>query len=224
VSKDKKEVIYKVNLSVKFNMIIAIPSAFGLMVLSNPVLRLLFRNSDFKTGSMMLILGSSCVVFYALSTMTSGVLQSVDKMGLPVIHSLVSLIIHVVLVIILLLLTPLGVYAMVIGNVTYPLVVCILNAISVRKYLKIKQEIHKTFILPVISSIFMSICTIIAYIAVNKVYPRLLLTVPISLLVAVFTYFVALIKLNTLTKQELFEFPFGRKMYILAVKLRLMKE
>ena len=108
-----------------------------LAVLARPIITLLFPSSDINTGSMMMLIGSSCVIFYALSTVTSGVLQSIDKMGLPVIHSLVSLIIHIVFVYVLLRWTSLGVYALVLGNVTYPLVVCFLNGRSVAKYMKL---------------------------------------------------------------------------------------
>ena len=92
----------KTDMAIKFNMIIAFPSAMGLAVLARPIITLLFPSSDINTGSMMMLIGSSCVIFYALSTVTSGVLQSIDRMGLPVIHSLVSLIIHIVFVYVLL--------------------------------------------------------------------------------------------------------------------------
>jgi stage V sporulation protein B len=76
----------KTDMAIKFNMIIAFPSAMGLAVLARPIITLLFPSSDINTGSMMMLIGSSCVIFYALSTVTSGVLQSIDKMGLPVIR------------------------------------------------------------------------------------------------------------------------------------------
>ena len=50
---------------------------------------------------MLLATGSSAVVFYALSTLTTSVLQGSNYMRLPVIHSAVSLGIHVVLLAIL---------------------------------------------------------------------------------------------------------------------------
>ena len=95
---DMPSVRHKVSIAVKFNMIIAFPSAVGLAVLAQPIIRLLFPSSDYIVGGTMLMLGSSCVIFYALSTVTSGVLQSIDRMSLPVIHSLISLILHIVIV------------------------------------------------------------------------------------------------------------------------------
>ena len=111
----------------------------------------------------MLMTGSTCIIFYALSTVTSGVLQSIDRMNLPVIHSLISLAIHVVVVFTLLRFTGMGAYALVFGNVTYPLVVCFLNGRSVSRNLGFKQEVVKTFCVPFLSSVVMGILTFVVY-------------------------------------------------------------
>ena len=141
---DRRAIKDKVTMAVKFNMIIAFPSAVGLAILAQPIIRLLFPASDYVTGGMMLMTGSTCIIFYALSTVTSGVLQSIDRMNLPVIHSLISLAIHVVVVFTLLRFTGMGAYALVFGNVTYPLVVCFLNGRSVSRNLGFKQVLKKS--------------------------------------------------------------------------------
>ena len=84
-------------------------------------------------------------------------------MNLPVIHSLISLAIHVVVVFTLLRFTGMGAYALVFGNVTYPLVVCFLNGRSVSRNLGFKQEVVKTFCVPFLSSVVMGILTFVVY-------------------------------------------------------------
>ena len=212
----------KTDMAIKFNMIIAFPSAMGLAVLARPIITLLFPSSDINTGSMMMLIGSSCVIFYALSTVTSGVLQSIDKMGLPVIHSLVSLIIHIVFVYVLLRWTSLGVYALVLGNVTYPLVVCFLNGRSVAKYMKYKQETTRTFCVPLLASFVMGIATYAVYkvfvILTSKVY----IAIFPALVVAVSIYFALVLKMHGLSRKELYEFPMGRRMAKVADKFHLL--
>lgn len=224
VSGDRESVNFQVNLSIKFNMIIAIPSAFGFAVLGEPIIRLLFPSSDYKTGGLMMLLGSTCIIFYALSTVTSGVLQAIDQMRLPVFHSLASLIVHVALVAVLLLITPLGIYALVIGNVTYPLVVCILNAHSVYKYLGLKQEKLRTLAIPVAASAVMSVAALAIYLLLFKLLSRVFIPVVLAVAAAVFVYFALILKMGSLSRQELFEFPFGRSIYKLAVRLHIMKK
>ena len=212
----------KTDMAIKFNMIIAFPSAMGLAVLARPIITLLFPSSDINTGSMMMLIGSSCVIFYALSTVTSGVLQSIDKMGLPVIHSLVSLIIHIVFVYVLLRWTSLGVYALVLGNVTYPLVVCFLNGRSVAKYMKYKQETTRTFCVPLLASFVMGIATYAVYkvfvILTSKVY----IAIFPALVVAVSIYFALVLKMHGLSRKELYEFPKGTRMAKVADKIQLL--
>lgn len=222
IKNEKTTVKSCVNLAVKFNMIIAIPAAVGLSVLGEPIIRLLFRGSDYKIAGQMLLYGSICIIFYALSTVTSGILQGINKMTVPVFNAAISLVIHVVLVTVLLLFTPLGAFSLVIGNVTYPIVVCILNAFSVKKYLGISQELKTTFIIPFVVSIVMGIITFGLYFVLFKLTKILVVSVLVSIFIGITVYFVGVLRFKALSKAELYEFPFGRTIYAFAVKIRIM--
>ena len=224
IGKDKHAVHRKVNLAVKFNMIIAFPSAVGMAVLAVPIIHSIYPAMEYKTGSMMMIIGSSCIIFYALSTVTSGVLQSIDQMRLPVFHSLISLIVHIILVWLLMRFTGLGVYALVIGNVTYPLLVCVLNGYSVSAHLGFKQEVTKCFCVPFLSSVIMGVLTFAVFKLFHAVSGSNVISLLPALAVAVVSYFILVLKLKGLTRDELYEFPFGRKMSIVADKLHLLEE
>ena len=102
-------------------MVIAFPSAAGLTVLGGPIVKSAFpRLPEYQDlAAMLLTAGSAAVVPYALSTITTSILQGQNYMRLPVFHSGVSLIIHVILVWGLLKYTDLGVYGLVIGNVSF---------------------------------------------------------------------------------------------------------
>ena len=224
IGKDKHAVHRKVNLAVKFNMIIAFPSAVGMAVLAVPIIHSIYPAMEYKTGSMMMIIGSSCIIFYALSTVTSGVLQSIDQMRLPVFHSLISLIVHIILVWLLMRFTGLGVYALVIGNVTYPFLVCVLNGYSVSEHLGFKQEVTKCFCVPFLSSVIMGVLTFAVFKLFHAVSGSNVISLLPALAVAVVSYFILVLKLKGLTRDELYEFPFGRKMSIVADKLHLLEE
>lgn len=224
-SGDKEQLKYNISSSVKFNMIVAIPCAFGFVMLGQPIVKLLFPSSNYVLGGRMLMAGSLAIVFYALSNITGGALQSINKMRMPVIHSFFSLIIHIALVIVLLLFTDLGVYSLIIGNVTFPIVVYILNMIKIKKYIKdYKQEFVKTFLSPIGASVWMSICIVITYSAVGLVVESNIIRTLLSLCVGVFVYFVVLLLLKGLNKREMFDLPMGRKLYVFASKLHLIKE
>ena len=224
VNDDDTMVQKKAGMAVKFNMVIAFPSAVGLAVLGEPIVRLLFRGTDYVTGGRLLLLGSSCVIFYALSTVTSAVLQSIDRMRYPVYHSIASLIIHIILIVVLLQVTDIGVYALMVGNVTYPLVVCILNAISVRKYLGMRQEVIKTFLVPFFSSAIMGALAFGCYQLLHLVTHSNVISLIPAIAVAIAVYFSLVLVFKGLTTQELYEFPMGGRLVRLARKMHLIQE
>lgn len=221
-NKMKQTVHSQISLTVKFNMIIAFPCAAGLSVLGEPVIHMLFPSADALTGGRMMLFGSVCIIFYALSTVTSGVLQSIDRMVLPVLHSLISLGIHIVLIAILLLKTDLGIFALVAGNVTFPIGVCVLNHISLRKYLGYRENIRTTYIIPIVASV---IVAFVAWIVWKGIYDLTSYNIPAILAAvaaAMVLYFILVLKFRGLNRTELKAFPMGNKMIRIADKLRLL--
>ena len=183
------EINEKISATVKTNMLIAIPSFLGMFVLGEPVVRLLFRSYDSSLAGMMLKIGGIAVVFYTISTVTSSALQGIDKMQLPVWHSMISLLIHVILVFILLKATNLGIFAIVIGTTTFPLVIMILNLIALNKYVGYTQELTKTFFVPLACAVVMSVATALTYNLTILIFHNIIIAVFFAMLVAVVVYF-----------------------------------
>lgn len=238
-SEDYDGVKYKINSVIKFNMLLAIPCAVGLSVLGTQVVYMIFPNliTYRYVAGMMLLTGSIALVFYALSTVTSGVLQAVNQMKLPMIHSAVSLAIHVVLVFVLLQYTNLGVYALIIGNITFPLVVCILNWRSVGKCLDYHQEIRTTFIFPTVAALIMGAVCFVSYHGLHLVIEQMgkfvdlggkgayfnnAISTLVAVILGVAIYFVVALLLKTVEEEELMEMPMGRTLWSVAKKLHLL--
>ena len=219
---DKHGMKKKIAVSIKVNMIIAFPCAFGLTALGGPIVRMLFPSSDYKLGGYLLAAGSAAVIFYALSTVTNAALQGINLMRKPVQHAAISLAIHVVLIFILLKFTKLGIYSLVIGNVTYPLVVCVLNAISVERHIHYHQEYRTTFIVPAIASTVMGACAYLIYRVGYATVHSNAIACLLSIVVAVVVYFVLILLLGGLTESDLPDFPMGMRIGRVAKKLHLM--
>lgn len=211
----------KIRLTIKFNMLIAIPCAVGMGVLAGPIMRLIFRDSSRLAASLMM-LGAPAVVFFSLSTVTNAVLQGIDQMRKSVTHSAISLAIHAVLVYGMLQFLDLGAYGLVIGNVTFALVVCVLNWHAIGKTLKYRQEVKTTFILPLAAALIMGAAAFGVYTGVHACTSSNTIGLLIAIPVAMVLYGVLIILFKAVTASELPEMPFGMRILRLCRKVRLM--
>ncbi len=210
-----------VHTAIKFNMLIAIPSAIGLSVLGAPIFSLLFGECTEIEKNLMLF-GSIGILFFALSTMTNSILQAINLMRMPVIHSAIALVIHVGILAFLLQFTDLGVYGLMISNVTFPIVICILNWYQIGRNLDYRQEIFRTFVMPLLSAGVMGGVAYLGYkISVAVLHSNAIATI-LALLVAVPTYFACLILFKGVTEKELVAMPKGTLLVRVAKKLHLL--
>ncbi len=221
---NQNEIRRKVRGVIKFNMAVAIPAAVGLAVLARPILTLLFPSlTQYRDlAANLLIYGSSAVVFFALSTITSAVLQSVNQMRLPVIHGAISLVLHVLILYSLLKYTDLGIYALIVGNVSFPIVICALNWRSVGTALSYRQEVQKTFLIPLISSAIMGLAAKGVYSLLFSWTEKNTLSVAIAVLTAILVYGFCLLRFYCFSRQELYDLPFGGRIVRLAQRMRLL--
>lgn len=216
------EVKNKISLGIKSSMMIAFPSTMGLIVLASPILQLLFQDSR-DLPARMLQVGSIGVLFFTFSTITNGVLQGLDKMNIPFIHSSIALVIHEVMLYFILKFTDLGIFALVIGNITFPLIICLLNWRYIKNLLEYKQEVRKTFVIPLVSSLIMGLCTLLSYKGIYSLTKRASISTIVGIAVAISVYFAALILLKGITEDELYQLPKGSILIKIAKKLRLLR-
>lgn len=220
---DAAAVNHKINSAIKATMMVAIPSAVGIGVLAKPIMGLLFPSSvDPDKVSMMLMLGAIAVVFYSLSTITNGILQGIDKMKLPVIHSAISLGIHVSVLVLLLYVTDINIFAVVISDMVFSFMMCVLNQRSLKKHLGYRMEFKRTFLWPFICSAIMGVIARLVYQGLYALIKSNAFAVIIAIIIAIIVYAVCLIVTRTITKDELLSFPKGDKLYKIVHKLKLM--
>lgn len=209
----------KISQAMRFTMIVAIPSTVGLTVLARPIVSMLF-SGEIDMAVEMLHIGSISVVFYTMSTLTNGVLQGINRMRIPVRNAVIALVIHIAFLYAALEL-GMGVNAVVYANILFAVIVCVLNALSIRVYLRYKQEYIKTFVIPAIASVIMGVVIGIISMLLSKIAGNVL-TVLLSIAVGVVVYFVAMIMLKGVSEYDLRKMPGGRTVLTVAKRLRLM--
>ena len=218
---DRRMMRARTAMAIRFSCIIAIPSTVGLTVLAGPVNNLLF-SGDNSVAIQMTIYGSLAVVFYSISTVTNAVLQGIDKMRLPIIHALISLVLHLAALELFFYGFDLGIYSMVYANILFAVFMCILNAVSLKKHLKYRQEIRKTILLPAAASAVMGAAAFGAYQLFYRVCGSNLISTVFSILLAILVYGVLLIKFGCLDQDELRRMPGGTRLLGLLKRVRLM--
>lgn len=212
----------KIILTHKFNMLIAIPSTIGLSILGGPIIRLLFKDNDPLIAKTMLI-GSIAIIFYTISIFFNTIIQSIDRMSVPVIHSVIAILLDIPVLWALLTYTDLNLYALVIGNVFMPFVVTILDAVYIKRRLGISFSSARTIIIPTIASLIMGILVFASYSSILYLAGNYVIALLISILLGALSFFILVILMKGITKKELASFPMGGFLLRFAKLLRLMR-
>lgn len=228
--RNKKLVVSKIRMSIRFTMLIAIPATVGMIILAGPICDLLFHSEDNATLINVVMIGAVAVVFYSLSTITTGILQGLGHLSEPLKNSAISLVLHVIVLVFLLYVPKLGIYAVIISNIVFALIVCILNSLCIHRHVGYRQNGKKTYLIPSIASLIMGIACFFCHRLLLLILPDSLETGRIGLLIIVgacmavslIVYFIALLLLRAFNKAELMQMPMGMRIYRFARALGLM--
>lgn len=220
---DEKETNQKIQSGIRTTMLISIPCAVGMFVLPKPIMKLLFSQKEsFVLASNLLRVLSISVIFYALSTLSNGVLQGIGRVNKPVINAGIALVLQTVVLVVLLLVTDLGLYSLAVAMIVYSLTVCVLNQMSIQKCLGYSIDWGGTFIKPLIASLIMGAFALGTYRLVNLVVPYNAICLFTAIGVAVGVYFVLVIKMSIVSEAEMLAMPKGGLIVRVAKKCRLL--
>ena len=211
----KGEAKRQIGIATRFIMVIAFPCAVGMGILASPILQLLFRDSSELAASMLQL--------FSLSTLSNGLLQGIGRMKEPIKNAIIALVLHLGLLAALMFLFDLNIFAVVIANAAFGLIMCILNAGSIRRYSGYHQEIRKTFFVPAIAAAGMGVVVWLVYHGILYVLRVNAVATLLSIVIGAAVYAVLLLLLKGLNEQEILRFPKGRMLADVAKKMHLLK-
>lgn len=227
--RDKKAVKDQINSSIRFIMVIAFPCAVGLGVLASPIMQLLFNDSS-AVSAGILRGGAIAIIFYSMSTLSNGLLQGINRMKEPVKNAVIALVLHIAILLLLMFGFHMDIYAVVYANACFGLIMCILNSFSLKKSVGFRQEVVKTFLVPLASSAVMGIIVFLIYQGMNMLLVKVVsakisngAATLVSIIIGIIAYFISLLLMKGLTEDELLRFPKGRLLVRFAARMHLMR-
>jgi len=221
--RDKADARRKVSSSIRFTMFLTIPCAAGMAALAEPIITMLFTN---ETGTPLSVgimqLGSLMIIFYALSTLSTGILQGLGRMRQPLIHCCIALVVHLIALYILLTTFRLNIYSVVITNIIFALIICVMNAVSIARFLNYRQEIYRTFVVPAVVSVIMAAAAYLVYMAAHTFFGNTVSTF-IAVLAGVLVYGIGMVSFHGVTQEEIAALPKGTVLIRILRKMGLLR-
>lgn len=213
-----------IKLGIRYAMIIAVPCAVGMGVLSKPILLLLYpgqRESAINAAPSLTILAIS-VIFLGLTHALTGVLQGVGKQTVPVINLAIGAVAKAVVTFILTGIPSLNVKGAAFGTLTAYAVAAILDFIGVIKYTGTKFDFKLTVAKPVIASATMGVVAYFAYKFASGHFGNAISCV-IAIGLGVLVYVVVALAIGTITLEEIEGLPKGKSITKIIRKFSIDK-
>jgi len=220
---DRERSVETVASATRYTMIITIPCALGMAALGGPIIEMLFHpKTGLALSAGIMQAGAAVIILYALSTLTTAILQGLGRLREPLIHCAIALVIHIIVLYIMLRNMNLNIYSVLYANVVFAAVICVLNAIAIRRRIAYKQEVKKTFLIPLVCSVIMAFGAYAVYRLFHLFAGNSAATVA-GILAGVAIYGVGLVALKGVSVDELTRLPKGRLLVRLFTRMGLIR-
>lgn len=222
-TKDTAFLKMNVRLGLRTSMIIGVPCSFGLMALSEPIMRLLYpMQEESAVGSAgCLFLLSIGIVFLCIAQTMAGTLQGLGRPGIAVWGLAAGFAVKCVSTYILCGMPELNVDGAAIGSTLGYITIGIMNFVAVKKLTGITFDIKLSVWKPVISGAVMFAIVVCVYKLMYGIIGNSLSTVA-SICVGAAVYGVMLIKIKAIEEHEIVMLPKGNALAKLLKKCRLI--
>ena len=226
LAKNNRELAAKrIENSLKFSLLIALPCSVGLCILSGPILELLFHGQLVTSPEAPLLLSISAftVLFTVMNQTINASLQGLGRVYIPAIALLCGVIVKFVLNLILIRIPEINVNGAAIGSVLCHLIAtCIVSRVLV-KNIKLNITFKSLVFKPVIAVCIMGVLAFVSY----KLFASFLgeysrIATLFGLMIAVISYALSVVKLKILSEEDYKSLPAGEKILKVLKKVKLL--
>ena len=187
-----------------------------MMELAQPIINLLFPNAT--DGGFLLQIFSLTIIFAVLMQTTNGALQGLGKIKVPAITSFIGVMLKLIFNLILVPNPNFGVNGAAIASVINNFVAFLLSFIVLRRTIKLKLNISKFIVKPVIATFGMCVCSYFIYSILVGIISAKIATL-VGIAVAVVIYLILIVILKIFDEEEIMMIPYGTKIHKILQKL-----
>ncbi|MBQ3022411.1 MAG: polysaccharide biosynthesis protein [Clostridia bacterium] len=145
----------KISFSLLISIIIALPCSIGYMVLSGPILKLIYPNAS--EGALIFTLVAPTVFFSAMSQTIYGALQGMGKIYVPALSVLLGGIVKVICNLVLIPIPAINIYGAPIGSIFCQAIAFFVSFSVLRKNLDVRLPFGRYFARPFAAAICMAV-------------------------------------------------------------------
>ncbi len=225
-NKDLSAVSTRSALGFKLAILIGLPCALGMFLLSDNIVTILYSSGftpdELAVGGGLLRYLAIGVLFLTVLQTTTGIIQGAGKPYLPLRNLAIGAAIKVVLSILLIRQPQFNIYGAAIGTAACYTITALLNIISMTRITKPNIKPLSGIIMPVLSTAIMGVLVYFLSGFMIERYSNTVTTV-VVIIAAVFVYGLALLITKSLSKQDLQNIPGGGLITKIMFKLRLWR-
>ena len=203
--------------SLRISAVIALPMGAGLAVLADPIIRLMFPDSNAAGAAILTYLGIAAA-FVCIALVSNAILQADGKETLPIISMLAGGAVKIACNLLLVSRPEINILGACIGTIACYAVICILNCAFISRKMKVAPRYGRAFLPPVVSTLVMAACAWAVFGIASRLlhvmeHGRLLLAavLVVSIGIAVVIYVVMVVVTKSVTLEDMKLIPKGEK-------------
>jgi stage V sporulation protein B len=211
----------KSELAIRVSLMIGLPAAFGLFILADPIMKLMYPAEPASLGMVLRYLSTSVVFLTLVQTMT-GILQGMGKERIPVVNLVIGALVKVVVSYTLTSVPFINIRGAAIGTVAGYAVSAILNLYAIIKHQKSNMSVTKIIMKPAIATGAMVAVAYFSYKFLFGAMGSNSIATLISVAIAALVYAIVLILIKGIAIEELEMAPGGKRLSSILRKKGLL--
>ncbi|MDD4311098.1 MAG: polysaccharide biosynthesis protein [Eubacteriales bacterium] len=222
---DQRGISNKAGRGLKLSLIIGLPCAVGLYLLSTPIIHLLFfklKGDDLIIAGNLLGIMAIAVLFLTILQTMTGILQGLGKTYLPVINLFIGIGVKILISIFCIRIPAINIQGAAYGTVACYAIAALLDVICVVKFAKARPRIVQDLLKPILATACMGL---IVYLLMPHVSPdeySRLTTIGV-ILIAVVAYAFFTFFFGAINQADMQYLPGGKQITSALIRLKIWK-
>ena len=216
--KERKQVRRKMALTYRISMIISVPAAVGISALGPQIIHMLFPSAS--DGGTLLTVGGVSIIFLALCQTSTGILQGIGHIKVPVVGAILGAITKVILNVVRI--PSINVLGAVLSTTGCYLVAGVFDVIMLSRLTGTKFDIMGSFLKPIIGSAAMAAATLGSYHVFYQLLQSNTIATLLAICIAVAVYGLVMLLIKGIVEEDLQTVPGGGKLIRVCRRLHLL--